>query len=188
MSNPVFIREDINNNKLNAIKAMPLKDSTSDKTSSFELNRKIYEKTYTTPITTSQINSLLKPARFGMGGNSGLGSSRIRPTIFDGTSAPNQKKWMGNRDASQVTVNRRTNSIGVGTLNYSNTPLSFTKPNDVNIVNHALRRVRSGGAVAPPSKNFSPSKTFVLSPGFHPYMQPGYKGKNPGYFPNLRYN
>jgi len=188
MSNPIFINQDIKNNRLNAIKAMPLKDSTTDSTSDFELNRKIYEKTYSTPLTMAQTIPLLKPPRFGMGGNSGLGTSRIRPTIFDGTHAPNQKKWMGNRDASQVTVNRRTNSVGTGTLNYANNMMSFTKPNDVNVVNHALRRVRGGGAVAPPSKNFSPSKTYVPSPGIHPYMQPGFTGKNTGYFPNLRYN
>jgi len=66
--------------------------------------------------------------------------------------------------------------------------LSFTNGNDRNLVNHALRRVRGGGAVAPPKKDASPSKTFVPSTGTHPYMQPGYKGKIGGYFPNSRYN
>jgi hypothetical protein len=180
MSNPVFIKQDINNGALSAIKAMPLKDSTSDATSEFELNRKIYEKTYTTPLTNKQILSALKPPRFSMGGLK----------VFDGTHAPIQKKWMGstNRDASQITANRRTNSVGTGSMNYANNLMSFTTYKDVNVVNDALRRVRAGGAVAPPKKDASPSKTYVPSPGTHPYMQPGYKGKIGGYFPNSRYN
>lgn len=185
MSNPVFIKQDINNNTLNAIKAMPLKDSTTDGTSEFELNRSIYSKTYRSPLTDANAIPLLKRPYLET-----TGKSRIRPTVFDGTHAPVQKKWMNstNRDASQITTNRRTNSVGTGSLNYSNQPMSFTSHNQVNVVNDALRRVRAGGAVAPPKKNFSPSHTYVPSPGTHPYMQPGFKGKNAGYFPTSRYN
>jgi len=188
MSNPVFIKQDINNGALSAIKAMPLKDSTSDSTSDFELSRKIYERTYTTPLTTAQVLAALKPANFGMSGF--MNMHRIRPTVFDGAHAPVQKKWMGstNRDASQITVNRRTNNVGSGSLNYDNKLMSFTAYKDVNVVNDALRRVRAGGSVAPPKKAASPSQTFVPSPGIHPYMQPGYTGKIGSYFPNSRYN
>ena len=183
MSNPIFIKQDINNNASNAIKAMPLKDSTSDNTSDFELNRKIYDKTYNPTLTNTQILAALRPPHYGL-----TGKSRIRPTIFDGTHAPIQKKWSANRDASQVTANRRTNSVGKGSLNLSNNLMSFTKPNDTNLINHALSRVRGGGAVAPPKKNASNSHTYVPSLGTHPYMQPGYKGKIAGYFPTSRYN
>ena len=119
MSNPVFIKQDINNGALSAIKAMPLKDSTSDATSTFELSRKIYERTYSTPLTNEQVLAALKPARFGMSGF--MNMNRIRPTVFDGQQAPAQKKWSANRDASQITVNRRTNSVGKGSFNYSTT-------------------------------------------------------------------
>jgi hypothetical protein len=119
MSNPVFIQQNINNGSLSAIKAMPLKDSTSDATSTFELSRKIYERTYNTPLTTAQVLAALKPANFGMSGF--MNMHRIRPTVFDGQQAPAQKKWSANRDASQVTVNRRTNSVGKGSFNYSTT-------------------------------------------------------------------
>jgi hypothetical protein len=185
MSNPVFIRNNINNNQLSFKKAMPLKDSTSDGTSDFELGRKIYSRTYNPPLSDASINKLLRTPYFGQNH-----SSRILPTVFDGTHAPVQKKWMGstNRDSSQITTNRRTNSVGKGSLNYSNQPVSFTSSDQVNVVNDALRRVRAGGAVAPPKKNASPSHTYVPSPGTHPYMQPGYKGKNAGYFPTSRYN
>jgi hypothetical protein len=190
MSNPTFIKQDINNNQLSFTKAMPLKDSTSDGTSDFELSRTIYSKTYNAPLTAAAAISLLNKPYL-----QPSGQSRIRPAVFDGTHAPIQKKWMGstNRDSSQITTNRRTNSVGKGTLNLpvsNNTaiPLSFTSGNDINLLNRALRRVRSGGAVAPPKKNASPSHTYVPSPGTHPYMQTGYTGKNPGYFPTLRYN
>jgi len=116
MSNPVFIPQTINNNTLSSLKAMPLKDSTSDSTSDFELSRKIYERTYTTPLTNDQVLSALKPPLFGMSGF--MNMNRIRPTVFHGQQAPIQKKWSANRDASQVTANRRANSVGTGSLNY----------------------------------------------------------------------
>jgi hypothetical protein len=75
-----------------------------------------------------------------------------------------QKKWYGNRDASQVTANRRTNQIGVGSLNASNGQIGFTTYKDVNTVSNALTRVRAGGAVAPAkkaaNKNNAPTPTF----------------------------
>jgi hypothetical protein len=75
-----------------------------------------------------------------------------------------QKKWYGNRDASQVTANRRTNQIGVGSLNASNGQIGFTTYKDVNTVSTALTRVRAGGAVAPAkkaaNKNNAPTPTF----------------------------
>jgi hypothetical protein len=60
-----------------------------------------------------------------------------------------EKKWYGNRDSSTVTANRRTMSIGKGSINDSNTPLSFTTTNDNNTAREAIIRVRAGGAVVP---------------------------------------
>jgi len=57
------------------------------------------------------------------------------------------KKWFGNRDASQIAANRRISAIGRGSLNAANTPISFEKKDDVNLLNHVLRRARSGGYV-----------------------------------------
>jgi len=75
-----------------------------------------------------------------------------------------QKKWYGNRDASQVTTNRRVNEIGAGSLNANKQLFSFTTYKDVNTVSDALTRVRSGGAVAPPKKiakrNNAPTPSF----------------------------
>jgi hypothetical protein len=185
MSNPVFIQHDIHNNLLFSTKAMPLKNTTADNSSDFELGRKVYNDAYIPPLTNASAASLLQSPHFGMSG-----INRIRPTIFDGTHTPMQKKWMGstNRDSSQVSANRRNNSIGKGSLNLSKAPFSFNNGNDKNLINSTLNRVRGGGAVAPPKKNFSPNHTYVPSPGTHPYMQPGFKGKIAGYFPTSRYN
>ena len=76
----------------------------------------------------------------------------------------NGKKWFGNRDASQVTSNRRNTQIGVGSLNAKKGNMSFTTYKDVNVVNDALRRVRAGGSVAPAkkdaNKNNAPTPSF----------------------------
>lgn len=81
-----------------------------------------------------------------------------------------EKKWMGNRDASQIATNRRNKAIGVGSLNAANAPTSFTTHKVVNTVNDALRRVRAGGAVAPPKKNAL--RTNGLTPSFSPAIPP----------------
>jgi len=60
------------------------------------------------------------------------------------------KRWIsGNRDASQIISNRRTNTIANGTLNASGQPMSFTSKNDNHVQRNALHRTRSGGARVP---------------------------------------
>ena len=61
-----------------------------------------------------------------------------------------QKKFIGgNRDASSVVARRRAAEVGVGTLNASATPISYTTVRDINVTNNALRRVRAGGTNVP---------------------------------------
>ena len=83
----------LNNSVLSGIKAMPLKDSTSDNTSTFSRNRNNYMAGFfTTTVQESQ-----------------------------------QKKWMNeNRDASYIAYKKKVNSIGNGTLNANNEPMTFT--------------------------------------------------------------
>jgi hypothetical protein len=153
------IINNINNNELNSIRAMPLKDSTSDSDSTFEISRNIYTRTLPTNVTNTPIihtNYIWQARR----------------NIQQITSVPtgvtsnymNGKKWYGNRDASQVTTNRRTNQVAVGSLNASNSPIGFTTNTDINTTKDALRRVRAGGAVAPAKKganrNNAPVPTF----------------------------
>lgn len=78
----------------------------------------------------------------------------------------NGKKWYGNRDASQVTTNRRITEVGVGSLNASNEDMSFETHNNFNTTKEALRRVRAGGAVAPAKKGANRNNAPV--PGFLP--------------------
>jgi len=77
----------------------------------------------------------------------------------------NQKKWIGgNRDASQVAVNRKNTQIGTGSLNASVNLMSFTTYKDINTVNNALTRVRAGGYMVPPkvraNLNNAPTPSF----------------------------
>lgn len=80
------------------------------------------------------------------------------------------KKWYGNRDASQIIANRRNTQIGLGSLNASGNPLSFTTHKEVNTINNALTRVRAGGAVAPAKKGAN--KNNAPTPSFSPAIPP----------------
>jgi hypothetical protein len=93
------------------------------------------------------------------------------------TSQNSHKKWIGgNRDASQIAENRRIAAIGLGSMTSS--PNSFVSNSDKNVVNDALRRVRAGGAVAPPKKATSPS--IHPTPHFPPATNKNVYGvKNP---------
>ena len=121
---------------------MPLKDLTSDNDASFELSRKLFNKAY-----QPDINYNTAPV-----GRSFF--QRREPAIHngfivDGPKSVQQKKWIGgNRDASQITANRRRTTTGE-TMNYSG-PQSFTNPKDNNPRIDALARVRGGGASVPP--------------------------------------
>lgn len=90
------------------------------------------------------------------------------PLVANTVAQNIEKKWYGNRDASQVTVNRRTNNVGNGSLNASRNLMSFTTYRDVNTVSNALTRVRAGGAVAPAKK--SANLKNGLTPSFSPIL------------------
>ncbi len=62
------------------------------------------------------------------------------------------KKWFGNKDASQVTANRRMTEIGVGSLNANNKDMSFKNVVDNNTQRQALTRVRNAGSAVPAKK------------------------------------
>lgn len=65
------------------------------------------------------------------------------------------KKWVGgNRDSSQVTTNKRIASVGNGSLNASQVPISFTTTRDNNATFQAKARARAGGAVVPAKARF----------------------------------
>jgi len=77
-----------------------------------------------------------------------------------------QKKWFGNRDASQVVANRRNIQGGKGSGIGSNKLIAFTDHRVINTVNSALGRVRSSGAV--PSPKINASRNNGLTPTYSP--------------------
>ena len=155
---PVSIRQEINNGLLKTQNAMPQKDSTSDQQSSFSADRRVYHDSWTQKPAITALN----PPHYGMAG--WKGRSRILPTVFDGTHSANQKKWIGNRDASEVTRRARVQGVGLGSFNATGQPLSFESHANNNTVNQALSRVRGGGAVAPAKKGHSTHFTYGPSP------------------------
>jgi len=158
---PVSIKTEINNGTLKTTNAMPQKDSTSDNQSSFSMDRQAYNNSF----TTKPLINTLKPSYYGMGGHR-------NPTIFDGTSSINQKKWKGNRDASEIVRKNRVTSIGLGSLNSNGNSFSFESHANANTINHALSRVRGGGAVAPVKKAFNKHNAYTPSPKNIPFIQP----------------
>lgn len=120
--------ENINNCELKFPRAIPLKDSTSDGSSTFSMYRRTYTNMFSNLKTTQQqINS-----KKWYGGN--------------------------NRDASSVIEKQRNKEVGKGTLNLeeNNTQptISFCKGNDQNYVDRRRNYTRSGGATVPAKCRF----------------------------------
>lgn len=145
------IIQDINNAVLKGNKAMPIKDSTSDGTSSFVMGRMDYVRAYAINQKTSQmIDSMMPPQLNNVVSNINNKNIYTGRSIQIGGAAPLQKKWIGGtRDASQIIDRKRINGIAIGSLNASNGSIAFTTKNDPNTVREALHKVRSGGSCVP---------------------------------------
>jgi hypothetical protein len=132
----------LNNGVINAPNAMPLKNLTSNNEQSFELDRKLFKKSYN-PRTNFAIPQISKSI-----------VQRSSPAIqhgfvIDGPKTTVQKKWIGgNRDASKVTMHQRRRATGTA-LNATG-PKSFNTTSDNNVRIDALARVRGGGYTVPP--------------------------------------
>jgi len=142
---------EINNKILPATKAMPVKNITSDNTGDFELGRASFAKSYFPPLKADYVKNVqksltprLQPDHYNLwAGNFNDMSSPIGPKNVV------IKKWTANRDASDITRNRRVNSIGNGSLNLNGNPMSFNTSNDNNTERQAIVRARAGGASTP---------------------------------------
>jgi hypothetical protein len=66
-----------------------------------------------------------------------------------------QKKWIGWRDASQVTQTQRISAVGLGSMNSDGKAMSFKNVLDHNTARNARQRARSGGYIAPLKKGKS---------------------------------
>lgn len=116
------------------------------------------------PILTGLNNGLLTgtrvmPAKDGPSDGNSVFSmnrrtfTRVMPLTTQTNAIQQEKKWFGNKDASQVTANARVSQIGIGT---TGSPLAFKSSTEKNSVRQALNRVRGGGrAVVPMKKTLS---------------------------------
>ena len=132
----------LNNGVINAPNAMPLKNLTSNNEQSFELDRKLFKKSYN-PRTNFAIPQISKSIvqRNAPGMHHGF--------VIDGPKTTVQKKWIGgNRDASKVTMHQRRRATGTALLNTG--PQSFNTTSDNNVTRHALARLRGSGYTVPP--------------------------------------
>ena len=138
------ILNDINNANSTARMAMPMKDITSDGAASFEMNRKLFIKSYINPLTNPNKagNAIIERNALGLSGHQ---------AVISGPAVALQKKWIGgNRDASQTASRRRVQQSGRVMANVNNQPVSFVSDKDNNVTRHALSRVRGGGAANVP--------------------------------------
>ncbi len=116
------IINNINNGVLSSRRAMPLKGITSDNDYTFAKGRMLFTRTHQDkPATEKEILQESKNKLIGV----------------------------ANRDASQVSHNRRVNNIANGTLNAFQKKMAFTNGNEVNTVRTTLHKTRSGGARVP---------------------------------------
>jgi len=83
---------------------------------------------------------------FAIGRRAYVETKTTNPTI----SQKLEKKWYGNRDASQIVANRRIDQVGVGSLNTNGKQIAFKTTSDINVTNRALSRARAGGSIVPP--------------------------------------
>jgi hypothetical protein len=118
------------------------------------------------PIITNINNGVLSgmramPAKdINATGSSSFSMSRRRfnavmPLSVQSNEIQQEKKWYGNRDASQVTANARVAEIGIGTTNSNLNPFSYKSSSEKNTQRQALNRTRGGGAVVPLKKTNS---------------------------------
>lgn len=140
------IINDLNNNRASGYRPMPIKDITSDGTSTFAMGRRVFARSYAANPSTS-----LRPPVIGIEGY--LSKNRILPTVFDSTHTAQQKKWIGGtRDSSQRTATITSTAVGAS-LNQSQGPVSFTSYTETNTVRNAKIRTRCGGAAVPKKCN-----------------------------------
>jgi hypothetical protein len=133
-----FGLNNLNNGRLNGVKAMPAKDLNSDSNSSFASDRKAYA-------------NLLD-----------VNTSKPNPKQIL------QKKWIGgSRDASDVSYRRRVAAAG-SSLNPSGGAFSFTSKTEKNTRIDALNRCRNQGKCVPPKVRASPHYTNLLAPIWKP--------------------
>ena len=124
----------LNNAVLRGVDAMPIKDSTSDGSSTFSLFRRRFLLT----------NSALPPRQNNQAQRVGI-SNRFTAN-FAAKTGPSQVT-----DNSNVVARRKAAAIGQS-MNPTGGPLSFMSSSNRSVVNDAKVRARAGGAATVPKK------------------------------------
>jgi hypothetical protein len=93
-----------------------------------------------------------------------IGRQDYKKTYSNGQNLVNtNKKLYGNRDASQITANRRISEIGRGFFNKAGQPIAFETKNDINVRRDALIRTRNAGYVTTPKIRNKPENGLTPS-------------------------
>ncbi len=138
------IKKGLNNSILSLVHAMPMKELTSDNSSSFSLRRYLFSRINAPIAYNKEIdNKPIQREAYGLSNNQAIITSP--KTIL-------QKRWIGgNHDASQIIANRRNRAIGQS-VNPTSTPQSFGSQDDRNDQKRAIQRRRSQGSVVSAKK------------------------------------
>jgi hypothetical protein len=139
------IRNDLNNAVLRGVDAMPIKDSTSDGSTTFSMMRRRFLTTYTTAV----------PAQNNQ--NQRVGISNRFTANFAAKTGPSKVT-----DNSDVVARRKAAAIGAGSMNAQGGPMSFMSSSNPSVVADARVRARYGGSAVP--KKVTQKYQFMANP------------------------
>jgi len=143
------IRNDLNNAVLSGKNAMPIKDSTSDGSTTFSMLRRRFLNTYTTAVPAQnnqqQRVSVDYPSR------------RLSTVNFVAKTGPSRVT-----DNSDVIARRKAAAVGAGSMNASGGPMSFVSSSNPSVVADARVRARYGGSAVP--KKVTQKYQFMANP------------------------
>jgi hypothetical protein len=144
------IRNDLNNAVLSGQDAMPMKDSTSDGSSTFSMLRRRFSSTYTTAVP-AQNNQQQRLATVG------YPSRHLSTVNFVAKTGPSRVT-----DNSDVIARRKAAAVGAGSMNASGGPMSFVSSTNPSVVTDARVRARYGGSAVP--KKVTQKYQFMANP------------------------
>lgn len=144
------IRNDINNATLKGVNAMPIKDSTSDGSSTFSMMRHRFSNTYTTAVPAQNFQQQRLSSV-------GYPSRHLSTVNFVAKTGPSRVT-----DNSDVIARRKAAAVGAGSMNASGGPMSFVSSSNHSVVADARVRARYGGSAVP--KKVTQKYQFMANP------------------------
>jgi hypothetical protein len=144
------IRNGINNAVLSGVNAMPIKDSTSDGSTTFSMLRRRFLTTYTT-VVPAQNNQQQRIASVG------YPARHLSTVNFVAKTGPSRVT-----DNADVIARRKAAAVGAGSMNASGGPTSFMSSSNPSVVSDARVRARYGGSAVP--KKVTQKYQFMTTP------------------------